>query len=652
MASRPSDDPNFVNAVQRAIGNFPPGVAYQLCFILSVMSTRLGSIISTGYWTTFTEQPLSVRAFIFQSWQNSWYFLWPVLVRTLVTLGKACWSQTHHKYLQLNGCEGHGADLLPGPAFDFKFLQFEESPEPAVIDTDVVIVGSGCGGAVCAKVLAEAGFQVLVVDKGYYFPPDQFPMALDRLGNIFQGGYCIASLDGSTLVTAGMCIGGGGTVNWSASLQTPSSLRQEWADTGLNFFQGPEYQDSLDRVCEAMGVSDANIQENHGNKILLEGSRNLGWRAAKCPQNTGRSVHLCGSNCGRGCRTGKKQSTSTYWLPAAARAGARFIEGFDVSSILVQHSPSQNAIGVIGQRKSRGEDGSPNASRPAAQQFIEVQARTVILAAGTLNTPLILQKSGIKNVNIGKNLYLHPVANVAATWDEDVKPWEGDILSSVVTEFEDLDGKGHGVKIESTAMQPYVAMLLLPWHNGIEYKAAALQYRNMTCHIALCRDRDAGSVSAHPVDGSPVINYIPSRFDRAHIVVGLVAIAKLCYVSGARAIFPAVPGVPPFHCLKSTTDRSLADKDFAEWLRSLENTTLNPLRTTFNSAHQMGTARMGTTPETSVVDATGKVWGCDGLYVADASVFPTASGVNPMMTVMAIADQIVRGIATRVARVR
>lgn len=396
MASRPSNDPNFVNAVKRAIGNFPPGVAFQLRSILGLMSTRLGSIISTGCWTTLVEQPLSVRASILQSWQHSWFFLWPVLARIFVTLGKACWSQTNLRYIQLNGCEGYGADALPGPAFDFKFLQFEEAPEPAVIDTDVVIVGSGCGGAVCAKVLAEAGLEVLVVDKGYYFPPDQFPMALDRLGNIFQGGAGLASVDGSTYVTAGMCIGGGGTVNWSASLQTPSSIRQEWANTGLDSFQSSKYQDSLDRVCEAMGVSDAAIQENHSNKVLLEGSRKLGWRAAKCPQNTGRSVHPCGSNCARGCRTGKKQSTSTYWLPAAAQAGARFIEGFDVSNILVQHGPSPKAVGVTGQWKSRGADGSPNASRPTAQQLVEVRAKTVILAAGALNTPLILQKSGIE----------------------------------------------------------------------------------------------------------------------------------------------------------------------------------------------------------------------------------------------------------------
>jgi choline dehydrogenase-like flavoprotein len=190
-------------------------------------------------------------------------------------------------------------------------------------------------------------------------------------------------------------------------------------------------------------------------------------------------------------------------------------------------------------------------------------------------------------------------------------------------------------------------MLLHPWQSGLDFKTAALQYRHMTCHISLCRDRDAGSVSPEPVDGSPVINYTPSKFDRAHIATGLVAIAKLCYVLGAKALAPAVPDVPSFECVRPTEERNLNDQEFVEWVRLLERTSLPPLRTTFNSAHQMGTARMGMKAETSVVDENGKVWGCENLYVADTSVFPSASGVNPMVTAMAIADGIARNIAAR-----
>jgi hypothetical protein len=104
-------------------------------------------------------------------------------------------------------------------------------------------------------------------------------------------------------------------------------------------------------------------------------------------------------------------------------------------------------------------------------------------------------------------------------------------------------------------------MLLQPWQSGLDFKTAALQYRHMTCHISLCRDRDAGSVSPEPVDGSPVINYTPSKFDRAHIATGLVAIAKLCYVLGAKTLAPAVSDVPSFHCLKPAEERNLVDQE-------------------------------------------------------------------------------------------
>ncbi|CAJ2508382.1 Uu.00g134080.m01.CDS01 [Anthostomella pinea] len=645
MASRPSDDPNFVANVKRAIGRLPPGSIYQLRLMLSFMLTRLGSIISTGYWATFSEQPLAIRASILRSWQQSWFPLWPALARIFITVGKVCWSQTNQLYLELNGYKAYSDDTVPGPSVDFNFIQFQESIEPAVLETDIVIVGSGCGGAVCAKVLAEAGLRVLVVEQGYYFPPKDLPMALDRVDNVFEGGGGLASTDGSTLVTAGRSWGGGGTVNWSACLQTPSYIRKQWAKGGLTFFEDAEYQDSLDRVCNGMGVSEAAVQGNHGNMILLDGSRKLGWRAATIPQNAGGSIHECGSSCGLGCRTGKKQSPAAYWLPAAARAGARFVEGFEASQVLFEASNSSKATGVIGQWTSRDEDGKTDTSMARTRQTVEIRAKTVIMAGGALNTPLILLGSGVTNPNIGKNLYLHPVVNVVATWEPEVKPWEGEILSSVVTEFEDLDGAGHGVKIESLAMQPYAAMLLCPWKSGVDFKAAALQYRHMTCHISLPRDRDAGSVSPEPVDHSPVIQYTPSKFDRGHIATGLVGIAKLCYVLGATRLTPAVSDVPSFECIRPVDDRDLNDQDFVEWVRLLERTSLDPARTTFFSAHQMGTSRMGTRAETSVVDENGKVWEYDNLYVADASVFPTASGVNPMVTVMAIADRVARGIA-------
>ncbi|KAI0502914.1 long-chain fatty alcohol dehydrogenase [Xylaria bambusicola] len=576
MASRPSDDPKLVATVERTVEHFPPSAKSQLRFILNLMLTRLGSIISTGYWTTLVEQPLSVRAAILQSWKRSWFSLWPALVRIFIAITKTCWSQTNKLYLQLNGHEPYNIEVAPGVEAALKFIEFQEPIEAAV--------------------LAEAGLRVVVVDRGYHFAPEDFPLALNRADDVMRS-------------------------------LTPNYVRDEWARGGLTFLKEEQSQNHLDRVCEAMGVSDATIQANHGNQILLEGSRD---------------------SCGLGCHTGTKQSSASFWLPAAARAGARFIEGLDIHQVLFYGNAASRAMGVMGQWTSRDDDGVANSSKPKTQRMVQIHTKTVILASGALNTPLLMKMTGLENPNIGRNLHLHPVANIMATWDQEIKPWEGDMLSSVVTEFEDLDRAGHGAKVSSLAMQPYIAILFNPWRNSIDFKVSALQYRHMTCHISLCRDRDPGSVSAEPIDGSPIINYTPSKFDRAHIATGLVAAAKLCYLSGARSLAPAVPDVPHFECDQlPNVSRSLDDGEFADWIRKLEKTSLDPARTTFNSAHQMGTTRMGTSAETSVVYANGRVWGCENLYVADTSVFPSASGVNPMVTVMAIADRIACGIAAK-----
>ena len=245
------------------------------------------------------------------------------------------------------------------------------------------------------------------------------------------------------------------------------------------------------------------------------------------------------------------------------------------------------------------------------------------------------------------------------------------------TSFENLDGRGHGAKLEPTCMvvcpppgllqlvcpihilipsQPFTLLSHRPWRGGLDYKLSALRLRHMAGFISLARDRDTGRVFPDPASGKPRIDYSVSAFDAAHALEGLVGLAKICYVTGAREIDAFVPELEPFVRTddndnnsnsnnNAKVDLGVTDPAFAAWLAKLRAVGNAPPYSPFASAHQMGTCRMSSHAGAGVVDSRGQVWGTEELYVADASVFPSASGVNPMVTVMAIADWIARGVA-------
>ncbi|OTA99115.1 hypothetical protein M426DRAFT_76561 [Hypoxylon sp. CI-4A] len=575
MATRPTDSINFVEHVKNTVSRLPPSAKVQLGRVLSFLDTRLGSLISTWSLTPLPEQPLHIKEGILKSWKSSWLPIWPALFKTFVFLGKTCWYRTDPLIHRLSGYDWYRGDYKPGASVDFNFIN--PATESQTIETDVVIIGSGCGGGVCAKVLAEAGHRVLVVERGHYYPPDHLPMGPESLERLFQGGGSLSSSDASIYTTT-------------------ASLRKQWAkDDGLDLFSSSEYQNSLDRVCDFMGVSSSGIKHNYPNKVLIEGSKKLNWNSQVVAQNTGGATdHVCGSRCGYGCSAGHKQGPAVSWLPAAGKAGAKFMEGLDVQKILFDDvEGKKSAIGLVGKWSSQ----------EGVERTVYVRAKKVIVSGGALNSPLILLKSGLKNPNIGNNLRLHPTGQFIATFDEDVNGWEGEIITSVVDEFADLDGNGYGTRIEACSMLPQYAIFGVRWENALQFKTDALKYRQNACYISLVRDRTAGKVFPDK-DGYPVIEYNPTK-----------------------------------------ADRHLDDPDFVAWIKLLEGADLQHVSSVYGSAHQMGSCRMSSDESLGAVDQNGKLWEAENLYVADASVFPTALGVNPMITTMAIADHIARAVA-------
>lgn len=457
-------------------------------------STRAGSLVLTGYMTPIGDQPVHIQESIIQGWAVARLPVLRQLYRSLTMLSKQTYIKITPNLPRILGFPRVPVGMVPGKGYDYEFIQFPPSEQPETIETDVVIVGSGCGGGVCAKNLAEAGQRVIVVEKAYHWTPDHFPMSeVNGWNHLFMNGAFISSDDTTVSIVAGQSWGGGGTVNWSASLQTQGFVRKEWADGGLPFFTSAEFQDSLDRVCERMGVSTEYIQQNRTNAILMEGARRLGYTHKAVPQNTGGKQHNCG-HCTFGCGSCEKQGPVVSFLPDAAKAGAKFIEGFDAEKVLF--SKDKTATGIEGTWVSRDANGGV-AGEPLTKRKVIIKAKRVIVAAGTMQryvgrgvdtkalpealtvscSPLLLLRSGLTNYNIGRNLHIHPVSLVGAIYKEDIKPWEGAILTSVVSEYENLDGKGHGVKLEATNMIPSSWLIWLPWKSGLDYKLNAARMK-------------------------------------------------------------------------------------------------------------------------------------------------------------------------------
>lgn len=396
----------------------------------SKTSTRPGALLLTSSPIPIHQQSIPAREAILHSWSTSWLSTLRLLSKTFILLAQSTFLTTSPLYNAVSGWPDIPKDWTPGEAYDFRFLQFEQSDQPAVLEADVVIVGSGCGGAVTAKVLAEQGYSVLVVDKGYYFPPEQLPMRqAEGMYHLFENGGFIASADTSVAAVAGSCWGGGGSVNWSVALQTQGFVRREWAEKdGLVFFESEEFQACLDRVCGFMGVGEAKMQPHRGG-VLLEGARRLGWEARPTPQNCGGQDHPCG-HCHLGCGSGNKQGPAVSWLPEAGRRGARFVEGMCVERVTFEEDGGERtATGVVGRWTSRdGNGGTTGSAEERVTREVVIKAKKVVVSSGSFQSPLLLKRSGLKNRHIGRNLHLHPVNYVLGFWEEDCMPWEGEFF--------------------------------------------------------------------------------------------------------------------------------------------------------------------------------------------------------------------------------
>jgi choline dehydrogenase-like flavoprotein len=488
--------------------------------------------------------------------------------------------------------------------------------------TDVVIVGSGAGGGLVAGELSASGLDVIVLEKGGYYAEADFDgQELASAERMFENRGFLATADLGIMILAGSTLGGGTTVNWCASLRTPDSVLEEWQRVyGVTGFAGPEYQQALDAVSARLNVNEQECAPNFQNAALARGSEALGYETRTIPRNV-KGCEDCGF-CNYGCQFGAKQGTLRTYLLDAYNRGARIVTLAHVERVLIERGKAVGVEAIV-----QSPDGQP--------LRVKVKARAVVIAGGALHTPAVLMRSGLTNAHIGRNLHLHPTSVTYGLYETPVRGWSGVLMSRYVPEFANLDGN-YGVALETAPIHPGIAALSLPWSDGYQHKTIMQRLSHIANIIIITRDREGGRVTLDR-QGKPVLHYTLSPFDGAHLMRGIEEALRVHRAAGATEISSA----------HNTPHVYTPGSDFEAYLQSVRAAGLRKNSLALFSAHQMSSCRMGGNPARGAIDPAGETFEVRNLFVADASALPTASGVNPMLTIMGVSYLTAQHIKTR-----
>lgn len=491
------------------------------------------------------------------------------------------------------------------------------------LTADVVVIGSGAGGAVAAARLAESGREVVIIEQGDWLQASDFTDdEAELVPRLYADQALRTTIDGSVSLLQGGAVGGGTTVNWMLMLRPSDRVLDEWSRMGITGFTPDDLGLHLDRVEHEVHARMTPVDAHSpSNLALLRGARELGWRASVARINAAGCVRA--GTCSLGCRYDAKQGGLLTYLPRALAAGARLLANAEVQRI----ERIERDQGSATPPRKRVTASVIDPVSQAVLGTIVVDTPIVVLAAGAVGTPVLLEKSGLGGGGVGRYLWLHPTTAVMGRYPEGTYPLAGIPQTALCDEFLHRDGHGHGFWIECPALQPALAAAALPGF-GPSHRDAMQQLAHTIAFIVLVRDgsgsdRSMGSVR---VDrrGHTRIRYAMTAADRTNARLGTEAAARLHFAAGAKDVLSL--HTPPVHVTS------------AEGVAALRDAPVAPNRSTWFSAHVNGTCRLGSSPATSGVTPDCERHGVRGLYVCDGSLLPTPLGVNPQETIMAMAS--------------
>ncbi len=484
----------------------------------------------------------------------------------------------------------------PDPALDL--IPAAEWPRAA--RCDAIVIGSGAGGAFAARALARAGLDTVIVEEGERWTVDRIRSShpLDRFTSIYRdAGTTMALGNPPIALPLGRAVGGTTVINSGTCFAPPSPVATAWYESHGLALANPELLGPRVADAEAtIGVAQASMEVlGRNGELALEGAAALDWRSAPLRRNATGCRGAC--QCAIGCPNNAKGGVHLNALPQACEAGARIVAGLRVQRIV---SENGRATGVLAHRRDGGE--------------ATISAPLVVVAAGAIPTPPLLRRSGLgRHPRLGRNLSIHPATGITATFEEKVIPWRGVMQSVGIEELHEEEG----VLIEATSTPPGMGAVSAPGY-GTHLMGRLDRAANTATIGAMIADEPSGRVFGSRY---PLVSYRLARADRRRLRVAIEAMTRVMLAAGAEEV--EIGGGAP------------RVRSEAELAGAIERLDVRRLR--LAGFHPSGTAAAGSDPARHPVDPEGRLRGASGVWVADGSILPSCPGVNPQVSIMAIA---------------
>jgi choline dehydrogenase-like flavoprotein len=470
---------------------------------------------------------------------------------------------------------------------------------------DVCVIGSGAGGAPVARALAEAGRRVVVLEDGAAFATHELTARpRDMTALLYRDAGQSATVGTpAIMLPTGRAVGGTTLVNSGTCFRVPRAVRTRWAsELGLEALEADTLDDAYARVERDIGVARVPEALAGANALIAKrGAERLGWSGRFLDRNARGCI---GSGvCAFGCPTGAKQHAGEAYMKAAHAAGATTYACARAKRVVLDHD--NKVTGVLATTRGGGR--------------LTVDAPDVVLAAGTLHTPLLLAASGISGPHLGRHLTIHPATAAWAIMDEVVDMARGVPQSYGIDEFAD-----EGLMLEGIAGPPDYLAMAVPF-SGAAHRELMLDYRHVAQFGLMLRDTSRGHIPTGALArraGRPIVRYDLNAHDAATVQRGIARLAELLFAAGARRVILPVASVP-----------ELRDGD----LTPLRRRAIPARELKLMAFHPLGTARMAARAADGVTGPDGTVHGTRGLHVCDGSAVPGPLGVNPQLTIMALA---------------